>query len=332
MQRSISYLLSIFIMGVFFLSCGEKEESVDRLAMIEKAKNVFGTLPAVMPGSENDTPEIITLGEKLFFDNRLSINNTQACNDCHKIDDGGAGVDNEPTSDGAIEGKVGVRNSPTVFNAGYHFAQFWDGREADLEGQAKGPILNPDEMAMPDSNTVVNKFKKIPEYQDLFKAAEMDLTYSNIAEAIAAFERTLITKDRFEMFMKGNPQALQLEEIEGLALFMDKGCTTCHSGPLLGGNMYQEMGLMKPYNSDDKGRLEVTGNESDENIFKVPSLRNVALTGPYMHDGKVNSLEESINLMADIQLDEKVTKEEIEKIQKFLNALSDIKIVKAQRN
>lgn len=332
MKRYYLYLLISLFISALIISCGEKEESVDRLAMIEKAKSVFGTLPAVMPGSENDTPEIIALGEKLFFDKRLSINDSQSCNDCHKIDDGGAGVDNEPTSDGAIEGKIGVRNSPTVLNAGYHFSQFWDGREPDLKGQAKGPILNPDEMAMPDSNTVVKKFKKIPEYQDLFKDAGMELSYSNIAEAIAAFERTLITKDRFEMFMKGNPQALQSEEIEGLALFMDKGCTTCHTGPLLGGNMFQEMGLMKPYNSEDKGRLEVTGDESDENMFKVPSLRNVALTGPYMHDGKVNSLEESIELMADIQLDEKVTKEEIEKIQKFLNALSDIKIVKAQRN
>lgn len=332
MIRYYLYLLISLFISALIISCGEKEESVDRLAMIEKAKSVFGTLPAVMPGSENDTPEIIALGEKLFFDKRLSINDSQSCNDCHKIDDGGAGVDNEPTSDGAIEGKIGVRNSPTVLNAGYHFSQFWDGREPDLKGQAKGPILNPDEMAMPDSNTVVKKFEKIPEYQDLFKNAGMELSYSNIAEAIAAFERTLITKDRFEMFMKGNPQALQLEEIEGLALFMDKGCTTCHTGPLLGGNMFQEMGLMKPYNSEDKGRLEVTGDESDENMFKVPSLRNVALTGPYMHDGKVNSLEESIELMADIQLDEKVTKEEIEKIQKFLNALSDIKIVKAQRN
>lgn len=327
-----SYVL--FLMGisvVFFLfSCGGKEESVDRLAMIEKAKNVFGTLPAVMPGSENDTPEIIALGEKLYFDERLSVNDEQSCNTCHQVDNNGAGVDNEVTSEGTKDGKIGVRNSPTVLNAGFHFAQFWDGREPDLKAQAKGPVLNPDEMAMPDSNTVVKKFKKVDEYKELFKAAKMDITYDNMAEAIAAFERTLITKDRFDMFMKGNPQALKDEEVEGLALFIDKGCTTCHTGPLLGGNMYQKMGLLKPYaDTTDKGRFDVTGVETDKYMFKVPSLRNIALTYPYMHDGKVNTLKEATVLMADIQLDKNLTDEEAGKIVKFMESLSDIKLAKA---
>jgi len=143
-------------------------------------------------------------------------------------------------------------------------------------------------MGMPDSNSVVKKFKKIAEYKKIFTDANMKITYDNMAEAIAAFERTLIIKDRFDLFMKGNQQALQEDEIEGLALFIDKGCTTCHTGPLLGGNMYQKMGLLKPHSdTSDKGIFDLTGKETDKFMFKVPSLRNVALTDPYMHHGEI---------------------------------------------
>lgn len=332
MKTKTSILILLFLITLLLISCGEKKESVDRLAMIEKAKTVFGILPAVMPGSENDTPEIIALGEKLYFDERLSVNDQQSCNTCHMIDDNGAGVDNLPTSPGAPDGTIGTRNSPTVLNAGFHFVQFWDGREPTLKAQAKGPVLNPIEMGMPDSNTVVKKFKKIAEYKKVFADANMEITYDNMAEAMAAFERTLITKDRFDMFMKGNPQALQEDEVAGLALFIDKGCTTCHTGPLLGGNMYQKMGLLKPYaDTTDKGIFDISGKETDKYMFKVPSLRNVALTEPYMHDGKVETLKESIVLMADIQLDKALTVDEVSKIEKFLESMSDIKLAKANK-
>ena len=331
MKRSIIYLLLGTFISVVLISCVEKKESVDRLAIIEKAKNVFGTLPAVMPGSENDTPEIIALGEKLYFDERLSVNDQQSCNTCHAVDKNGAGVDNLTTSPGAVDGEIGVRNSPTVLNAGFHFVQFWDGREPNLKAQAKGPILNPIEMGMPDSNTVVKKFKKIAEYKKIFADANMKITFDNMAEAMAAFERTLITKDRFDMFMKGNPQALQEDEIEGLALFIDKGCTTCHTGPLVGGNIYQKMGLLKPYtDTTDKGIFDLTGKETDKFMFKVPSLRNIALTDPYMHDGEIETLKESIVLMADIQLDKTLTEDEVNKLEKFLGSMSDIKLAKAK--
>ncbi len=332
MKIKIISLMLIVTLGLIFVSCGEKKESVDRTALITKAKNVFGVLPNKMPGSEKDTPEKIALGKKLYFDDRLSVNDQQSCNTCHMLDDNGAGVDNLETSPGAVDGEIGVRNSPTVLNAGFHFVQFWDGREPDLKSQAKGPILNPIEMGMPDSNTVVKKFKKIPEYKKLFADAGMKITYDNIAEAIAAFERTLITKDRFDMFMKGNPQALKDDEVAGLQLFMEKGCTTCHTGPLVGGNMYQKMGLLKAYaDTTDKGRFDITGNEADKYMFKVPSLRNVALTDPYMHDGKVETLKEAIVLMADIQLDKKLTDDEVNKIAKFLESMSDIKLAKANK-
>ena len=300
--------------------------------MITKAKNLFGVLPATMPGAENDTPEKIALGKKLYFDDRLSVNDEQSCNTCHQVDDGGAGVDNLETSPGAKDGAIGTRNSPTVLNAGFHFVQFWDGREPDLKAQAKGPILNPIEMGMPDSNTVIKKFKKIPEYKELFAAAGMKITFDNIAEAIAAFERTLITKDRFDKFMNGDKQALNNNEVAGLQLFIDKGCTTCHTGPLLGGNMYQKMGVFKPYaDTTDKGRFDVTGNEADMYMFKVPSLRNIALTDPYMHDGRVETLKEAIVLMADIELGKTLTDDEVDKIEKFLESLSDIELAKANQ-
>ena len=331
MKHNLALFLIGLLVAIFFISCGEQKESVDRLAMIEKAKTVFGTLPAVMPGSENDTPEIIALGKKLYFDERLSVNDDQSCNTCHEVDNNGAGVDNITTSPGALDGTIGTRNSPTVLNAGFHFVQFWDGREPTLKAQAKGPVLNPIEMGMPDSNTVVKKFKKIDEYKKVFADANMKITYDNMAEAMAAFERTLITKDRFDMFMKGNPQALQEDEVEGLALFIDKGCTTCHTGPLLGGNMYQKMGLLKAYaDTTDKGISDLTGVETDKYMFKVPSLRNIALTDPYMHDGEVETLKESIVLMADIQLDKALTEDEVNKIEKFLGSMSDIKLAKAR--
>ncbi len=332
MKKIIFIILTTTLLSILFISCGDSKPKIDKMAIMTKAKAVFKQLPAKMPGSENDTAEIIALGEKLYFDVRLSVKDNQSCNTCHVIDNNGAGVDNLPTSPGSIEKTIGTRNSPTVLNAGFHFVQFWDGRSPDLQDQAKGPILNPIEMGMPSEKAVVEKIGAITEYKDMFKNAGMEITYNNIAEAIAAFERTLITKDRFDMFLKGNPQALKDDEAEGLALFIDTGCITCHTGELLGGNMYQKMGLLKAYaDTTDKGRFEVTGNENDKYMFKVPTLRNIALTAPYFHDGKVASLKEATILMADIQLGKTLTDDEANKIVKFLESLSDIKLAKAQK-
>ena len=332
MKKSINLLIFVSLLSLVFIACGEKKPEIDKMAIMTKAKNVFKQLPATMPGSENDTAEIIALGKKLYFDVRLSKEDNQSCNTCHAIDYNGAGVDNLPTSPGSMVKTIGTRNSPTVLNAGFHFVQFWDGRSPNLQDQAKGPILNPVEMGMPTEKAVKKKIGAIPEYKEMFKAAGMEITYDNLAEAISAFERTLITKDRFDMFLKGNPQALKDNEAEGLALFIDKGCTTCHTGELLGGNMYQKMGLLKPYaDTTDKGRFEVTGLENDKYMFKVPSLRNVALTAPYFHDGKIANLKEAALLMADIQLDKKLTDAEVNKIVSFMESLSDIKIAKAQK-
>ncbi|MCG8368857.1 MAG: hypothetical protein MJA27_36680, partial [Pseudanabaenales cyanobacterium] len=266
----------------------EGEISAEKHAELRSAATqMFGTLPDKMPGAENDTPDRVRLGERLYFDKNLSKNRTQSCNSCHRVDDNLGGVDNEPTSSGAF-GERGDRNAPTVLNAGFQIAQFWDGRAASLEEQAKGPVLNPIEMAMPDEPEALRRLKADADYPSLFAKAFPDaddpLSYDRFAEAVAAFERTLITRDRFDDWQLGDDDALNAREIRGLEKFMTRGCTTCHQGPLLGGNSYQKVGLVNPYaNFSDKGREAVTGDEADRYKFKVPTLRNVAITGPYFH-------------------------------------------------
>jgi cytochrome c peroxidase len=295
-------------------------------ALRAKAKDFVSPVPDRMPGSENDTPARIALGKQLYMDKRLSKNDSQSCNTCHDVTGKKGGVDNEPTSEGAF-GKRGDRNSPTSLNAGFHFAQFWDGRAKDLKEQAKGPVLNPVEMAMPDEATVVKKLAAVPEYQTGFTKAfpgqASPITYDNIAEAIAAFERTLITHDRLDDFLKGDDRALSAQELKGLDLFLSIGCTTCHNGPVLGGNSYQKVGLIHPYETKDLGRFVVTKEEGDENKFKVPSLRNIAITGPWFHDGKQTDLKDTVTKMAYMQLDRQLKPDEADALVAFLNALTD---------
>jgi cytochrome c peroxidase len=278
-----------------------------------------------MPGAEKDTPAQIALGKKLYFDKALSKNNSQSCNDCHRVDDGLPGSDGEATSEGAF-GKRGDRNAPTTLNAGFHLAQFWDGRAVDLKEQAKGPVLNPVEMAMPDEAEVLKRLRANAEYPGLFKGAFSvagePITYDNMAQAIAAFERTLITRDRFDDFLKGKDQALSAPELRGLKTFLANGCTTCHNGPLLGANSYQKVGLVHPFPTKDPGRHAVTKDESDEGKFKVPTLRNIAITGPYFHDGSIQSLDDAVKKMGWHQLGKELSLEEIRDLAAFLHSLS----------
>jgi cytochrome c peroxidase len=298
----------------------------------ESALDIIGVIPDKMPGSENDTRAMVKLGEKLYFDTRLSENNSQSCNSCHFVDKKRAGVDNEPTSEGAFN-KFGDRNSPTVLNAGFQFAQFWDGRAADLVEQAKGPVLNPIEMAMPSEEEAIKRLNADGKYNKMFKKAfpkdNDPMSYHNMAVAIAAFERTLITKDRFDDFQKGKDKALSPLELKGLENFLMFGCTTCHNGPVMGGNSYQKSGLVNPYEFEkDTGRFQVTENEDDKFKFKVPMLRNVALTHPYFHDGKVKTLEEVVQRMGWMQLGLKFEEDQIKSLVAFLNSLSDKKRAK----
>lgn len=283
-------------------------------------------IPDKMPGSEQDTPAMVALGKDLFFETELSENRTQSCNTCHRVDQNLGGVDNEATSPGAF-GKRGGRNSPTVLNAGFQSSQFWDGRAEDLVEQAKGPVLNPIEMAMPSEAVVIERLEKIPAYGEKFAKAfpgqDRPVSYDNVAKAIAAFERTLVTRDRFDDYLKGDNAALNALEKRGLHEFLTQGCTTCHYGPVLGGQVFQKVGLVHPFPTEDKGRFDVTKDEDDEYRFKVPMLRNIAITQPYFHGGQVPTLEESIRKMGWHQLGKELTDDEVKALVAFLRTLTD---------
>jgi len=298
-------------------------------ALRAKALELITPIPDAMPGAEKDTPDRVALGEKLFFEKKLSMNGSQSCNSCHAVDQGRGGVDNEPTSPGAL-GKRGGRNSPTVLNAGFHLAQFWDGRAATLEDQAKGPVLNPIEMAMPAPEVVIERLTSDPAYVAAFKKAfpgeAQPVNYDNFARAVAAFERTLVTRDRFDDYLKSDNAALTAREKAGLHEFLTVGCTTCHYGPLLGGNNYKKVGIVNAYeNGSDKGRIEVTKEDYDELVFKVPSLRNIELTGPYFHDGQQATLPATVRKMAWLQLGVDLTPDQLDNLVAFLGALTDKK-------
>jgi cytochrome c peroxidase len=294
--------------------------------LLAEAREQFAPLPQKMPGAENDTPVQIELGKALYFETALSINHTQSCNSCHRLDENLGGVDNLPTSKGA-DGEFGDRNSPTTLNAGLHIAQFWDGRAPDLVAQAKGPVLNSIEMAMPDEAAVLARLEEAgygERFMQAFPQAEPALTYDNYAEAVAAFERTLITRDRFDDFLGGERGALTSAEKDGLRQFMEIGCSDCHDDALLGGNGYERMGQVHAYaNEKDLGRFGVTGDEDDRYVFKVPSLRNIALTGPYFHDGQAGTLADAVRQMAWLQLDEELDAGQVGAIVVFLGSLTD---------
>jgi cytochrome c peroxidase len=326
-QKTLVMLASIAALLGAALSGSAVETTLDAAALRAKATSVIQPLPDKMPSAEKDLPAAVALGQRLYFDKRMSVNGKQSCNDCHLVDQNRAGVDNEPTSKGA-HGKRGDRNSPTTLNAGFHFAQFWDGRAKDLVEQAKGPVLNPVEMAMPDEKEVIKRLEADPDYSRSFQAAfpgeEKPINYHSFARAVAAFERTLITRDRFDDFLKGDDKALNGQELQGLSLFLAVGCTTCHVSPTIGGNMYQKIGLIHPYaNTNDVGRIKITGEEWDQYRFKVPSLRNVALTYPYFHDGQAHDLPSAVKQMAYMQLGKELTDNEISSLTAFLNSLSD---------
>jgi cytochrome c peroxidase len=318
-------ILAVTAIGAAGASAAESL-TTDAVQELRKSALQFtSVIPDKMPGSEKDTPAQVALGKKLYFDTILSKNQSQSCNTCHRVDDGLPGADGEATSPGAF-GKRGDRNSPTTLNAGFHHAQFWDGRAATLEEQAKGPVLNPVEMGMPDETEVLKRLRDHQEYPGLFKAAfggeTQSVSYDNMARAIAAFERTLITRDRFDDFLKGDDRALSAAELRGLKTFTANGCTACHNGPLLGANSFQKAGLIHPFPTKDPGRRAVTEDESDEAKFKVPTLRNIALTGPYFHDGSIRSLDDAVKMMGWHQLGKELSAEEIREIGGFLHTLS----------
>ncbi|AKT43040.1 cytochrome-c peroxidase [Chondromyces crocatus] len=282
-------------------------------------------LPARMDSDTNPISDAkIKLGRMLYYETRLSKNHDVSCNSCHDL--AAYGVDGKAFSPGH-KGQLGGRSSPTSYNAGNHVAQFWDGRANTLEDQAKGPILNPVEMAMPDEKSVLAVVTSIKEYVDLFKEAFPDdkepVSYDNLAKAIGAFERGLVTPSRFDKFLAGDEKALTDEEREGLAKYLSVGCQSCHDGEALGGTTYQKLGKMNAYaDLKDFGRFDHTKKDGDKFFFRVPSLRNIAKTGPYYHDGSIATLDEAVNTMAWHQLGVKLKADEVKSIVTFLNALT----------
>lgn len=268
----------------------------------------------------------VDLGRQLYYDKRLSKNHDIACNSCHMLDK--FGVDGDATSVGH-KGQRGGRSAPTVYHAAGHIAQFWDGRAKDVEEQAKGPILNPIEMAMPNEEAVLKVVNSMPEYVAAFKKAfpkDKDaVTYDNLGKAIGAFERGLVTPSKFDKFAAGDRNALKDAEKQGFKDFVTIGCATCHKGTYFGGDSYQKLGLVKAWpkaKSKDQGRFEVTKKEEDRMKFKVPSLRNIAKTGPYFHDGSAKKLPEAIRLMGRHQLGRELTADQVKSIATFLRSLT----------
>lgn len=300
-------------------------------ALRARAADLFGTPE---PDRTTDDPKLeairVELGRMLYYEPRLSKNHDLSCNSCHDLKNYGVDVrekggERVATSFGH-KGVFGERNSPTTFNAFIHISQFWDGRAADVEEQAKGPVLNPVEMAMPDSDRVVKTLRSIPGYRKKFAAAfpeaEEPITYDHFAVAVGAFERKLVTPAPIDEFLAGDLDALGDQQIEGLEIFMNR-CASCHMGEGFGGSIYQKLGLYEAYETEDKGRAAVTKARDDEYVFKVPSLRNITETAPYLHDGSIDSLDRMVTIMAKHQTPQgELTDGELSRLVAFLESLT----------
>lgn len=298
-------------------------------ALRDRAAAEFKPLPSTIPAVKDNpvTAEKIELGKALFFDPRLSASGVFSCASCHNLATGGD--DNMETSVGHGWQK-GPRNSPTVLNSVLNEAQFWDGRADDLAAQAKGPIQAGVEMANTPEQVEVT-LKSMPQYVAWFTAAfpaDSDpVNFDNMAKAIEAFEATLITPAPFDSWLNGDDNAMSEDAKAGLTLFMDKGCSSCHSGVNVGGHGYYPFGLIEKPGADilppgDKGRFAVTETVDDEYVFRASPLRNVTLTAPYFHSGKVWDLAVAVEVMAESQLGEQLAPEETMQLVAFLDSLT----------
>jgi cytochrome c peroxidase len=330
--------LMILLTVSAFVSCQQKNEKAafqatdtkEDTALSTKAHEYFKVLPA--------QANIITdpikaarekLGHLLFYDPRLSKSGTTSCNSCHNLSS--FGVDNLVAAK-SPEGNPAGRNTPTVFNAALHNMYFWDGRALTIEEQPGKMVLNPDELSVPHLGFIVNRLKNDSIYPSLFAASfpddKLPVSFTNVKRSIAAFERTLLAPSRFDVFMSGTLSALNAEEKQGLALFMDAGCANCHNGVGVGGNSTQRFGIFTDYRTvthsrvDDEGKMKVTGNTKDKDVFKVPGLRNVGMTYPYFHDGSIANLDTTVKIMGKVELNKKFTETEVKNIVSFLKTLT----------
>ena len=325
MRIKILLSLSIAIILVIIMGAAWAQDE-----LLNKAQTLFKPIPETPPTLKDNplTPEKIKLGKMLYFDPRISLSGLISCNTCHNLST--AGVDLQETSTGH-GWQRGPRNAPTVLNAVFNIAQFWDGRAKDLAEQAKGPVQATVEMSS-NPERVIATLKSMPPYVEHFKRSfpneKNPVTFDNAVDAIEAFEATLLTTNsRFDQYLKGDANALNGTEKEGLRLFIEKGCSGCHNGVNVGGNGYFPFGVVQRPGADilppsDKGRFMVTKTASDEYVFKVPTLRNIELTRPYFHSGKVWNLKEAVGIMGSAQLGIQLTDEDIDKITAFLRTLT----------
>jgi len=327
----IVLLIAALVSLVGFASAQE----VDQLQ--QTAQALFAPLPEVAANPDNPVTEAkVDLGKMLYYEPRLSLSGVFSCNSCHNI--ATYGVDNLETATGHGWAQ-GPRNSPTVMNAAVQASQFWDGRAKDVEEQAGGPILNPIEMGIPSQEFAIERLASMPEYGELFARAFPDqaepLVYGNVANAIGAFERTLVTPARFDDYLTGNSAALTDLEKTGLQTFINYGCAGCHNGAAVGGNSLQRFGVVESYweatrefvtidtptMAMDVGRFAVTHDTNDLYIFKVPTLRNITRTYPYFHDGSVWDLRDATQIMARVQLGRELTEEDLDALMAFYGTL-----------
>jgi cytochrome c peroxidase len=296
-------------------------------------------LPEVAPAPADNptTAEKVELGQMLFMDPRFSLTGTVSCNSCHNVMLGGE--DNRPVSMG-VHAQTGGRSSPTVWNSAFNSSQFWDGRAATLEDQAKGPVINPIEMGMSEIEEAMNRVRDIPGYKPYFEKAfgtDNPMTVDNAAKAVAAYERTLITPNSaYDRYVKGDKKALTEQQLRGMESFASLGCNACHSGAAFNGPAmapgtgffmkfptFTDNDYVEQYKlSEDTGRFTVTGKEADKHMWKVPTLRNIAVTAPYFHNGSVATLDEAVRVMAKVQLNQDLTDVQVADIVAFLYALS----------
>ncbi|MCU0380113.1 MAG: c-type cytochrome [Chitinophagaceae bacterium] len=333
MKKGVFLMLCVIAMG-----CSPREEKqagparnpARDTALWKQAHGFFAVLPAVAETESNTiTDAKVKLGQVLFYDPRISKSGKSSCNSCHRLSSWG--VDNVKASADTLENPT-QRNAPTVFNAALHNMQFWDGRALTIEEQAGKPLLNQEELAVPHLGFLVNRLRNDSMYRSLFNAAFpgeiIPVSYTNLQKAIGAFERTLLTPSRFDKYMAGDLTALTIEEQEGLAAFMDAGCASCHNGVGVGGGSLQRFGIFTDYRTlthsrmDDEGRLNITGDHSEKDKFKVPGLRNVEMTYPYFHDGSIANLDSSVKIMAATELNRKMTSDEVGRIVAFLKTMT----------
>ncbi|MEK6451381.1 MULTISPECIES: cytochrome c peroxidase [Myroides] len=323
-------LLSVLMSFVACKNDQEKTEDVnsnEKSELLSKASTYFKSLSTVE--FEKLDPKKVELGKYLYFDTRLSGEGNISCNSCHDLNT--FGVDNKKFSPGD-DGSLGARNSPTVLHASLHSMQFWDGRAKDVEEQAGGPILNPVEHNIKNEKELEERIQKIDLYKDLFaqvyKGEKQPISFGNITNAIGAFERTLNPESRFDKFLDGDEKALTAQEQKGLETFMSVGCITCHNGVALGGQMFQKFGVYKNYweltesEKIDNGLYDLTKEEVQKYLFKVPGLRNVTNTAPYFHDGSVSDLKRAVEIMGIVQNNITLDAQQLDDIAAFLGSLS----------